>query len=69
MGNVVKFSAARVGIRTVCKKVFVKKIGSEIVISAVHVDDCLVTGSSATFKFVNKFKFDMNKKYKFTDLG
>ena len=47
--------------------VFFKYIGKDIVILAVHVDDCMVTGSSTTL--VNKFKREMNGKYKLTDLG
>ena len=48
--------------------VFVKKLCSGgVVIVAVHVDDGLVTGSSKPF--INKFKVEMNKKYKLTDLG
>ena len=47
--------------------VFFKREGDNVIILAVHVDDCLVTGSPTTF--VNKFKVDMHKKYKLTDLG
>src|SRR5271168_4268763 len=42
-------------------------IGTHIVILAVHVDDCMVTGSSE--KLVNVFKREMNEKYRLTDLG
>ena len=47
--------------------VFFKEIGTYIIILAVHVDDCMVTGSSG--KLVNDFKRDMNTKYRITDLG
>ncbi|KAJ3481936.1 hypothetical protein NLJ89_g12173 [Agrocybe chaxingu] len=47
--------------------VFVKRVGEQILILAVHVDDCLVTGS--TQKLINKFKVEINRKYKMTDLG
>jgi transposase InsO family protein len=47
--------------------VFFRETGTHIVILAVHVDDCLVTGSSE--KLVNAFKKEMNEKYKLTDLG
>jgi len=47
--------------------VFHKQVGKDMIILAVHVDDCMVAGSSATL--VNKFKVDMNGKYKLTDLG
>ena len=47
--------------------VFFKEIEGFIIILAVHVDDCMVTGSST--KFVNDFKVQMDKKYKLTDLG
>ena len=47
--------------------VFFKEIGIKIVILAVYVDDCMVTGSST--KLVDKLKAKMNKKYKLTDLG
>lgn len=47
--------------------VFFKDMGSHIVVLGVHVDDCMVTGSSTTL--VSKFKVDMDKKYKLTDLG
>ena len=46
---------------------FFKKIGSHIIILAVHVDDCMVIGSSG--KLVNDFQREMNMKYKITDLG
>ena len=47
--------------------VFHKQIGRDIIILAVHVDDCMVAGSSTML--VSKFKVEMNKKYKLTDLG
>ena len=47
--------------------VFHKETGSKIIILAVHIDDCMVTGSFTTF--INKFKTEMNEKYKLMDLG
>jgi hypothetical protein len=47
--------------------VFFKEVGRDIIISAIHVDDGMVTGSNGSL--VNKFKKDMNAKYKLTDLG
>jgi hypothetical protein len=47
--------------------VFFKKLAGNIVIVAVHVDDGLVTGSSTPL--ISKFKVEMDKKYKLTDLG
>ena len=47
--------------------VFYKKTGSNIIILAVHVDDCMVTGNSATR--ISKFKVKMNGKYKLTNMG
>ena len=47
--------------------VFFKEIGKHIIIFAVHVDDGMVTGSSISL--INKFKEEMNAKYRLTDLG
>ena len=47
--------------------VFFKKFGKDIIILAVHVNDCAVTGSSVTH--IKRFKVNMNKKYKLTDMG
>ena len=47
--------------------VFYKKISQDLVALAVHIDNCMVTGSSTPL--VNKFKVEMNKKYRLTDLG
>jgi hypothetical protein len=47
--------------------VFYRKIKKDIVVLAVHVDDCMVTGNSTTH--VNTFKVKMNEKYRLTDLG
>jgi transposase InsO family protein len=47
--------------------VFFKEVGRHIIILAVHVDDGMVTGSNVSL--INKFKEDMNTKYKLTDLG
>ena len=47
--------------------VFFKRIGEDIVILAVHVDDCAVTGNSMTI--IKEFMIAMNKKYKLTNTG
>jgi hypothetical protein len=47
--------------------VFYKEVGKHIIIFVVHVDDGMVTGSSVSL--INKFKEDMNAKYRLTDLG
>jgi len=47
--------------------VFLKEIGDDIIILAVHVNDCMITGSS--MKHIGNFKVEMNAKYKLTDLG
>ena len=47
--------------------VFYKEDGNSIVILAIHVDNCMVTGSSTLS--INKFKINMNEKYKIMDLG
>jgi len=47
--------------------VFLKEIGDDIIILVVHVDDCMITGSS--MKHISNFKVEMNAKYKLTDLG
>jgi transposase InsO family protein len=47
--------------------VFYKEVGKHILVLAFHVDDGMVTGSNVTL--INKFKQDMNEKYKLTDSG
>jgi hypothetical protein len=47
--------------------IFFKRVGKDIVILAVHVDDGMVTGNNVSL--IKKFKEDMNAKYKLTDLG
>ena len=47
--------------------VFFKRIGKDIIILAIHVDDGMVTGNNTAL--IKKFKEDINKKYKITDLG
>ena len=48
--------------------VFIKKwADGRVVIVAVHVDDCLTTGSSRNL--VDEFKRRVNEKYRMTDLG
>ena len=46
--------------------VFFREVGTHIVILAVHVDDCMITGSSG--KLISGFKKEINEKYKITDL-
>ena len=47
--------------------VFFKKIGEDIIILAVHVDDCAVTAKS--MDLIKQFMAEMDKKYKLTDTG
>jgi hypothetical protein len=47
--------------------VFIAKIGEDILILAVHVNDCIFTGSSASL--VVEYKEKINSCYVFTDLG
>ena len=47
--------------------VFFKRVGKDIVILAIHVNDGIVTGNNVSL--IKKFKDDMNAKYKLTDLG
>ena len=47
--------------------IFFKRIGKDIIILTVHVDDGIVTGNNITL--IKKFKEDMNMKYKITNLG
>ena len=47
--------------------VFYKQIGVDITVLTVHVDDCMISGSSV--KLISEFKFRMNKTYKLSDLG
>ena len=48
--------------------VFFKKIGNDIIVLAVHVDDCAVTGNSQDL--IDKFMDEMNEEhYKLTDTG
>ena len=47
--------------------VFINKLPGDIIIVAVHVDDGMITGSSKSL--IDKFKVEMDKKYKLTDLG
>jgi len=46
---------------------FYKEENSELVILAIHVDDCLMTGGSV--KLNMRVKVEINKKYKLTNLG
>jgi hypothetical protein len=47
--------------------VFIAHVGDEILILAVHVDNCILTGSSA--KLIAEFKKKLNSCYALTDLG
>jgi transposase InsO family protein len=47
--------------------VFIAKIGNDILILAVHVDDCVFTGSSALL--ITEYKEKINSCYAFSDLG
>jgi hypothetical protein len=47
--------------------IFFKRVGNDIIILAIHVDDGMVTGNNVAL--IKKFKEDINKKYKITDLG
>ena len=47
--------------------VFVKKMGEDIIVLAVHVDDCIVTGKSQ--ELIDKFIKEMDDHYKLTDTG
>ena len=47
--------------------VFYAHIGKEIIILAIHVDDCTITGSS--YSLIQKYKAKINSKYSMTDLG
>jgi hypothetical protein len=47
--------------------VFFKEEEKHILILAIHVDDCMIVGSSITQ--IEKFKVEMNAKHKLTDLG
>jgi Reverse transcriptase (RNA-dependent DNA polymerase) len=47
--------------------IFFKQMGTDIIILAVHVDDCMLLGSS--WRLIDEFKVQMNKTYKISDLG
>jgi Reverse transcriptase (RNA-dependent DNA polymerase)/GAG-pre-integrase domain len=47
--------------------VFFKRVGKDVIIVAVHVDDGMVTGNNVSL--IKRFKEDINEKYKITDLG
>ncbi len=47
--------------------VFFKRDGEHLIILAIHVDDCLITGSSA--RLLKHYKARIGEKYKLTDLG
>jgi hypothetical protein len=47
--------------------IFFNRIGADIIVLAVHVDDCMLLGSSQ--KLMDEFKIQMNKTYKISDLG
>jgi hypothetical protein len=47
--------------------VFYIRVGGDVVVLAIHVDDTTITGSTA--KLVNEFKGRINEKFQITDLG
>ena len=47
--------------------VFYRQIGHDILVLASHVDDCMLTGSSAAL--IRSFKQEVASRYKITDLG
>lgn len=47
--------------------VFFKREDDHLVVLAVHVDDCIITGDSGTLN--NSYKTHFSKRYKLTDLG
>ncbi len=47
--------------------VFTARLGKELLVLAVHVDDCILTGSSA--KLIAQYKQKLNEHYELTDLG
>ena len=47
--------------------IFFKQIGANIIVLAVHVNDCMLLGSSQ--KLIDEFEIQMNKTYKISDLG
>jgi transposase InsO family protein len=47
--------------------VFYARVGQHIIIIAIHVDDCAITGSSK--KLIESYKHKLNEKYPLTDLG
>jgi len=47
--------------------VFTTQAGPELLVLAVHVDNCILTGSSA--RLINEYKGKLNKKYALTNLG
>ena len=47
--------------------VFIAHISKHILILAVHVDDCALTGSSS--ELINAYKQKLNERYALTDLG
>ena len=44
-----------------------KRMGTDTIVFAIHVDDCAVTGNSQDL--IDKFMAEMNEKYKLTDTG
>ena len=47
--------------------VFTSHDNADITILAIHVDDCLITGSST--KLISSYKSKLNERYSLTDLG
>ncbi|PSR87021.1 hypothetical protein PHLCEN_2v5279 [Hermanssonia centrifuga] len=47
--------------------VFYTKVGESLVLLAIHVDDCIITGNSSTL--ISQYKRQLGDKYSLTDLG
>jgi len=47
--------------------VFTAQVGTDLLILAVHVDDCILTGSSMSL--IDEYKGKLNDEYVLTDLG
>ena len=46
---------------------FTKRIGSDVLVLAMHVDDCILTGSSPAL--IEEYKQKLNEHYALTNLG
>ena len=47
--------------------IFHTRVRDETIVLAIHIDDCIITGSSQVI--INKCKFLLNGHYSLTDLG